>query len=610
MKTWSAWLNGWVGPAVWILVEPGIFPTGRKQMNPIQLLETHAIRIKQLACCIALILSITRESRAAEIADAAMNGDSASLSSLIAQGFDVNDPQVDGAKALHWASQRDDVAMARRLLNAGANAAAPNRVGATPLLLAALNGSADMIDLLLDAGVNVNSLLSSTGDTALMVASRTGIPEAVRVLLDEGAAVNAQEIWGASTALMWAVAENHTDIVKMLIDVGADVNAITSFLPGNMASSTRFEGVPPRVRLPEERVPEEYASGELTPLLFAARDGHLESARLLIQAGADVNARAADGKDSLGLAIFNGNYAFASFLVDSGADVNLPDASGFTPLFWAVDRRNMETAPNFPWMVIEDPLPLVRKLLEAGADPNAVIDSTPMALMREGSPRIVFATALMRAAFSGDPELVSLLLEFGADPHIRSSDDETALSAAAGTGFIFGFHRARPTVERLEVLRILLAEGLDLNWHDDYGITPLMAAANLGDPAIIQYLVDQGADLGAFDLGEKNDGVFGASIEPLMPIDYAIGVGTFRPNNAIVFNTEAVMLMTRLMAERGIEHATSECTLRGFTCSSVNMDPRFATPMDLERAKLFMTGYQVDDIAKGSGLKVKTPEAE
>ena len=187
----------------------------------------------------------------------------------------------------------------------------------------------------------------------------------------------------------------------------------------------------------------------------------------------------------------------------------------------------------------------------------------------------------MRAAFSGDPELVRLLLEFGADPHIRSSDDETALSAAAGTGFIFGYHRERPTVERLEVLRILVAEGIDLNWHDDYGITPLMAAANLGDPAIIQYLVDQGADLGAFDLGEKIDGNFGASIEPLMPIDYAIGVGTFRPNNAIVFNEEAVTLMTRLMAERGIEHSTSECTLRGFTCSSANMDPRFATPLDL-----------------------------
>jgi len=134
------------------------------------------------------------------------------------------------------------------------------------------------------------------------------------------------------------------------------------------------------------------------------------------------------------------------------------------------------------------------------------------------------------------------------------------------------------------------------------------SAANRGDLAIIQYLVDQGADLGAYDLGEKNDGVFGASIEPLMPIDYAIGVGTFRPNNAIVFNEEAAALMSRLMKEKGIEHTTSECTLRGFTCSSVNMDPRFATPMDLERARLFMTGYQVDNIAKGSGLEVKNPE--
>jgi len=265
----------------------------------------------------------------------------------------------------------------------------------------------------------------------------------------------------------------------------------------------------------------------------------------------------------------------------------------------------METAPNFPWTVTDDPLPLVRKLLEAGADPNHLINATPKALMREGEPRLVFATALTRAAFSGDPDLVKLLLEFGADPQIRSSDDETMLSAAAGTGFIYGFHKLRPASDRLEVIRVLVERGLDVNWHDDYGITPLMAAANLGDTAIIQYLVDQGADLGAFDLGEKNDGVFGASIEPLMPIDYAIGVGTFRPNNAIVFNEPAVNLMLKLMQDRGIAHRTSECTLRGFTCSAVNMDPRDATPADIDRAREFQTGWQVDDNAKGSGLEVK-----
>src|SRR5690606_10744932 len=183
---------------------------------------------------------------------------------------------------------------------------------------------------------------------------------------------------------------------------------------------------------------------------------------------------------------------------------------------------------------------------------------------RGGSPRIVFATPLMRAAFSGDLELTQLLLDYGADPFIKSSDNETVLSAAAGTGFIHGYHKARPYEERLEVIKLLVELGLDVNWHDDYGITPLMAAANLGDVPIIQYLIDQGADVGDYDLGKKNDGSFGASVEPLMPIDYAIGVGTFRPNNAIVFNEAAYEVIKRVMEERGIPHTTSECTLRGF----------------------------------------------
>src|ERR1700689_2705226 len=154
----------------------------------------------------------------------------------------------------------------------------------------------------------------------------------------------------------------------------------------------------------------------MTPLMFAAREDDLESARLLIQKGADGNAVGSDRKDALELALFNGSYDVASLLIDSHANVNHADAQRFTPLFWAVDRRNMETAPNFPWMVTTDPLPLIKKLLDSGADPNALVNSTPRARMREGAPRIVFATALMRAAFSGYIELVKLLLAHGADP--------------------------------------------------------------------------------------------------------------------------------------------------------------------------------------------------
>jgi hypothetical protein len=226
--------------------------------------------------------------------------------------------------------------------------------------------------------------------------------------------------------------------------------------------------------------------------------------------------------------------------------------------------------------------------------------------MRGGSPRIVFANALMRAAFSADLELVKLLLQYGADPKIKSSDNETTLAAAAGLGWVHGFHKDRSLNNRLEIIKTLVEQyDADVNWQDNYGISPLMVAGNLGDIPIIQYLIDKGADLGAYDLGKKNDGAFGASIEPLMPVDYAIGVGTFRPNNAIVFNEAAYELMSGLMKERGIAHTTSECTLRGFTCAAVDMDPRASTPATIMEARRRQIGHQVDDVANFSGLEVK-----
>jgi len=263
----------------------------------------------------------------------------------------------------------------------------------------------------------------------------------------------------------------------------------------------------------------------------------------------------------------------------------------------------METAPNFPWRVTADPLPLIKKLLDAGADPNALINNTPRARMRAGSPRIVFATALMRAAFSGDLELVRLLLAKGADPAVVSRDNETVLEAAAALGFIQGYSKGRSAAERLDVIKLLVDLGADVNAADDYGITPLMAAANIGEVAIIQFLVDRGADLGAYDLGKKNDGAFGASVEPLMPVDYAIGVGTFVPNNATIFHEEATALMTRLMKEKGIKHTTSECTLRGFTCAQANVDPKVATPAEIAKMRAIQTGHQVDGITGGLGVK-------
>jgi ankyrin repeat protein len=552
------------------------------------------------SCTVLLLSAATAGAATSGVADAVMQRDRDAVRALLQKKVDVNAPQIDGTTALHWAVRSDDLETADLLIRAGARVSAANRAGATPMLLAALNGNAAMIDKLIKAGADPNVPLTPSGDTALMMASRTGKADALTVLLENGAKVNAQESWGGTTALMWAAAERHAAAIKTLIEHGADVNARSYFVPA--ANGRGFEGRTPVAPKPGQAV-EEFASGWFTPLMFAAREGDVESARLLVAAGADVNAIGSDGKDALGLAIFNGNYDLGSFLVDSKSKVNQADTQGFTPLFWAVDRRNMETAPNFPWMVTADPLPLIKQLLDAGANPNALVNNTPRARMRAGSPRIVFATPLMRAAFAGDLELVKLLLAKGADPTIVSKDSETMIEAAAALGFIQGYQKGKSAAERLEVIKLLVDLGADVNAADDYGITPLMAAANMGEVSIIQYLVDRGADLGAYDLGKKNDGAFGASVEPLMPVDYAIGVGTFVPNNATIFHEKATELMLRLMKERGIAHTTSECTLRGFTCAQANVDPKVATPSEIARMRKIQTGHQVDGIT--GGLEVK-----
>jgi len=560
-------------------------------------------------CLLALLLSAeTFALPSSDIADAVMNRNKDAVRSLLQKKADVNAAQVDGTTALHWAVRADDVEMADLLIRAGANVSAANREGVMPMQLAAINGNATMIEKLIKAGADPNAPLSKFKDTALMLASRTGKTDAVRVLLDNGAQVNTVETWGGTTPLMWSVSERHFDTIKMLIAKGADVNARSYFVPS--AHGRGFEGATPQAPDPKQAV-DELAGGWLTPLMFAAREGDLEIARTLVAAGANLNAIAGDGKDALGLAIFNGQYELASFLIDNHVDVNHADAQRFTPLFWAVDRRNMELGTNgFPWTVTTDPLPLIKKLLDAGADPNSIVNNTPRGRNRNASPRIVFATALHRAAFAGDVQLCRLLIAYGADPHAISSDRESMLEAAAGLALIPGYQVNHPDAERVELAKLLVELGEDVNWADAYGITPLMAAANLGDTPLVQYLVDAGADLGAYDLGKRLDGAFMASVEPLMPVDYAIGVGTFLPNNSVENHAETSELMLRLMKERGIKHTTSECTLRGFTCSTVNVDPKTATPAEIIKMRRLATGNQLSGITGGLSVKEKEQDKD
>jgi len=527
------------------------------------------------SCILALWGASTVVAAGSDVADAAKRGDKAAVRTLLAQKADVNARQPDGDTALHWAAWRDDVELATVLLRAGANANPANLTGATPLQLASVNGNAAMIEVLLKAGVDANTPLSKYNDTALMLAARTGKPEAIRVLLEHGADVNARENWGGTTAVMWAASEKHPAIVEMLAAHSADLNARSKIVqPPKRRGDGNMMGYAPRELKPSEK-PESLvdgrdlnlltASGGLTPLMFAVREGDMDSAKILVNAGANLNAAAGDLSTALGLAIQNGFYELASFLIDKGADVNQSDVLQCSPLFLAVHVRNQDTSVGIPWIVTADALPLIKKLLDKGADPNHRVKFTPPFRKNNassGSPWLDYegATPFLRAAAAGDMAGMRLLLQYGADPNIPTTHGVTPLGAASGIGFMGGMSKEWSRQQRFETVNFLLGVGASVDAVDSVGRTPLHGAAALGYPEIVQLLVDHGARLDAKDKGGSVD-----STEPLIPLDYAIGVRLFTAASP-VHQPETQALLEKLMAERGIAHTTSECTLKGFTC--------------------------------------------
>lgn len=134
---------------------------------------------------------------------------------------DVNARQVDGMTALHWATYHDDLDLATRLIEAGAEVSLANRYGVTALTLACQNGNGELVERLLEGGAAPNTVLPG-GETALMTAARTGRMGPLRALLSKGADIHSTDERRGQTALMWATVEGHNDVVKVLIELGAD----------------------------------------------------------------------------------------------------------------------------------------------------------------------------------------------------------------------------------------------------------------------------------------------------------------------------------------------------------------------------------------------------
>lgn len=569
------------------------------------------------------------------VADAAMRADGDAARSLVARGKDVNQAQGDGMTALHWAARNRDAALAHFLLAAGADVGAGTRIGLyTPLHLAARAGAGGVAELLLAAGADPGAATRETGGARpIHFAAQAGDERTVEALLAAGADPNAAETAWGQTPLVFAASAGRTGAVRLLLAAGADPSATTKVIdvaeravadrieraernkrlkagetwdPGSAEAARREAEAARRqeaaerqqsearralaeaasreegqTRMIEEPEPLSYGElvgghGGLTALLHAAREGHDETVRALLDGGAEIDQTGAgDGTSPMLMALINGHFDMAVDLLDRGADPNVASHAGATPLFAAL---NTHWAPKsrYPQQHVymqqdHTYLDVMRKLLDAGADPNARLTkhlwfmSFNFDLLQIDAKG---ATPFWRAAYALDVEAMRLLVAYGADPSVPtvkvpsrrySRGGEEAdhsglppvpvggpavhpIHAASGVGYGQGFaanaHRHVPD-GWLPAVRYLVEElDADVDARDHEGYSPLHHAAARGDNELILYLVEQGADVTVVSRrGQTTVDMANGPVQRIQPFPYTVALlerlGAFNNHNCV-----------------------------------------------------------------------------
>jgi len=517
------------------------------------------------------------------------------LDVLIKAGAKVDAKNREGITALHMASLYGNAKIMDRLLKAGADAKQKGPAGETMLMLAARNGNPEAVTLLIAAGADVNAKEPIRGTTALMWAVEQRHSEAVAALIDGKADVSAKSAGAglprnymanrvnparveAANRVRAAAAKagrtyeeqleieqkNGTLVVRRIGDVTSFFGQQGAAGQGGAAqrNNQRAAQQPPQ-QVAQQEDDSDFifaglvgtGGGGLTPLVLAAREGDLESTKLLLAAGADVNQTTEYGWTPLLTATNNRHYRLAEFLVEHGADVNKPNKGNWTPLYLATDNRNIEGG-DFPVPKPDmDHLEYIKFLLDHGANPNVRVKDNTLT-------RTIFtmqwfleagATPFIRAAQSSDLDLLKLLLAHGADPTIKTDHGDTALTAASGMGWVDGVTYEHSPKANVETIKFLLDLGLDPNAANGDGRTSLMVAAAKGRTEVIQMLVDRGAKLDARDNGSRDTETLVSVIagHTWEALDYADGLVRFGVQSAIS-RPEAAALIRKLMTERGL----------------------------------------------------------
>jgi ankyrin repeat protein len=508
---------------------------------------------------------------------------------LLGAGANARAANREGSTPLWLASINGDAAIIAALLKAGADANEHLPLGRTPLMAASRTGNVGAIQVLLDHGADVNARETLRGTTPLMWAADEGHAAAIQLLIQRGADFKARSDMterGRGPALGKAndprkqvaaqgraLAAGRALDLRDLSALRGDNNGIGGQAAGGIARGGRTRGG----RAPNGRAtdgvdqgfdqnddaavaafgfrgrPAPKDGGALTPLVYAVRADDLDSVKVLLAAGADLNQVTGYGWSPLLVATQNRYYRLGAYLIDHGADVNLANQGGWTPLYLATDNRNIESG-DYPVRKGDmDHLDFIKLLLDKGANVNARMkDST--------ETRTVFtnqwldengATAFLRASQSGDLVLMKLLLAHGADPKIDTLLHVTALEVAAGVGWVEGITYEWSPEATLEAVKMLLDLGLDVNAQADTGRAALHGAAHKGRTDVIQVLVDHGAKLDVRDYGNTDNRGGKLAVHTWQPVDYADGLVRVGVQSAIP-HPEAGLLLRKLMTEAGL----------------------------------------------------------
>ena len=516
---------------------------------------------------------------------AAAAGQAAVTEALLKAGAPVAVATNTGARSVHFAAAAGDPATLEVLVAHGADVdSVEPQWGQTPLMFAAATGRTAAVEALMEAGANPGvtaKVLDVAARAEQNLAARRARQERIArergggtagVIYDErerDKRAKAAQRRARAAAAKAAKEKGKTEEAPATASAAVSGNADLADLKKPTAEEVAAEkdehaaahGHPEdelaRARAIEEAKkrraarqgnrdrlqPLRYAElvgthGGLTALLLAARDGHLEAAVALVDAGADVNQRAEGHLTSpLLMASINGHYDLGMALLERGADPNLRNVSGGAPLYGAINSRwiaqPFHPQPADHLRQETSHVEFMEALLDAGAEINARLErkqwyttynTDQLGVNRAG------ATAFWRAAYALDIPAMKMLVARGADPNIptmkvpervlRRLTDLTAeepeedpsglpevpyggpgvypIHAAAGVGYGLGLaansHRHAPDAWMPAVKYLVEELGADPAARDHNGYSVIHHAASRGDNDMILYLISKGAD--------------------------------------------------------------------------------------------------------------------